>query len=140
MPCIGWMDIILGCITLVRPMQLTSAWMVCWAFSTAMIRPISAGWKRALDPLNDNAIWGFVERAANWAVPLALLAIQKDPAYTPTELFTPSVGAALSPLDAYLTAPVSGWSMKAMMVLIVQGVLALWLAVPILRMRKVNVE
>ena len=142
MPCIGWMDIILGFITLVRPMQLTSAWMVCWAFSTAMIRPVSAGWKRALDPMNDNAIWGFVERAANWAVPLALLAIQKSPGYTPGALFPAAVGDAIAPLDAYLTAPTSGWSMKEMLVLIVQGVVALWLAVPFLRMRmrSVNAE
>ena len=35
------------------------------------------GWNRALSPLSDNALWGFVERASNWGVPFALLALQK---------------------------------------------------------------
>jgi len=35
------------------------------------------GWNRALSPLSDNALWGFIERASNWGVPFALLALQK---------------------------------------------------------------
>ena len=37
MPAIGAMDVGLGVVTLLHPTQLTSAWMVVWAFSTALV-------------------------------------------------------------------------------------------------------
>tara|TARA_B110000208_G_scaffold103474_1_gene128677 strand:- start:232 stop:687 length:456 start_codon:yes stop_codon:yes gene_type:complete len=135
MPLIGWMDIVLGFIALCRPMEITTAWMVVWAFSTAMIRPIAAGWNRASDPMGDNAIWGFVERAANWVCPLALLAIQKQPGYEATDIVHASVGAALAPLDAAFTAPTAEITMQGLMKIIALGVVALWATVPLLRMR-----
>ena len=86
MPLIGWMDIVLAVITLLRPMELLTAWMVVWAFSTALVRPVSAGLSRAMSPMSDNAIWGFVERASNWVCPLALLTIQKQEGYVPRDI------------------------------------------------------
>lgn len=65
-PLIGWMDIVLAFLTLVSPTELTTAWMVVWGLCTALIRPVAAGKKRALDLVGDNAMWGFVERASNF--------------------------------------------------------------------------
>eukprot|EP00941_MAST-03F_sp_MAST-3F-sp1_P005502 g5502.t1 len=61
MPLIGCMDLVLALITLLRPMELITAWMVVWALSTAIVRPFTAGLHRSINPF-DQAIWGFVER------------------------------------------------------------------------------
>ena len=37
MPIIGWMDVLLALATLIRPVELFSAWMTAWAFSTALV-------------------------------------------------------------------------------------------------------
>ena len=86
MPIIGWMDVLLALATLIRPVELFSAWMAAWAFSTALVRPFSAGAARAFAPMSDNALWGFVERAANWACPLALLCLQKADGYEAADI------------------------------------------------------
>ncbi|MBI4150766.1 hypothetical protein HY492_01440 [Candidatus Woesearchaeota archaeon] len=68
MPVIGSLDIIVALFALVWPIRLVLVWATLWGFMTALIRPIAG------DP-----IWDFVERWANWAAPLALLALQGFP-------------------------------------------------------------
>lgn len=58
---IGITDVIMALIILVKPIRPLLIWMAFWGFWTALVRPlVGVGW---LD---------FVERAANWASPLAL--------------------------------------------------------------------
>ncbi len=68
LPIIGTVDVLVAILALVRPIRIVLIWATLWAFATALARPI------ALDP-----IWDFVERTANWAAPLALLALQGVP-------------------------------------------------------------
>jgi len=67
MRCIGLMDIAIAVATLLAPTANAgvSTWAFVWAFSTALIRPLSG-----------EVIWAFVERAGNWATPLALTWVQ----------------------------------------------------------------
>ena len=109
MPIIGWMDVILAVVTLVRPNELFCAWMTVWAFSTALVRPFSAGAARWTKPMSDNALWGFVERAGNWACPLALLSIMVAPGYAPKDILgVAPLFDALAPLDATLSGFAQG--------------------------------
>ena len=58
---IGLLDLIVAVIVLVRPVSPVLLWAAVWGFWTALVRPlVGQSW---LD---------FVERAANWAAPLAL--------------------------------------------------------------------
>lgn len=66
MPVIGAIDILVAFIVLVKPLKPVVLYAATWAFLTALIRPISG------EPILE-----FVERAANWAVPLALYFIVK---------------------------------------------------------------
>ena len=68
LPIIGALDIVVAFLALLWPIRIVLIWAVLWAFATALIRPIAG------DP-----IWDFVERWANWAAPLALLAMQGFP-------------------------------------------------------------
>ncbi len=61
MPLIGSLDIIVGTWVLFKPNKYILLWAVFWALATATIRPISG-----------EDLLAFVERASNWAVPLAL--------------------------------------------------------------------
>jgi len=61
LPIIGSVDCVVACWILLKPNKWVVLWAVFWAFSTAMIRPLTG------EPILE-----FVERAANWAVPLAL--------------------------------------------------------------------
>jgi hypothetical protein len=65
---IGMLDILIAFIILIRPVKVVILWAVFWAFSTALIRPFAG-----------LPIWDFVERAANWAAPLALLILKGWP-------------------------------------------------------------
>ena len=62
MPFIGLLDIFVAWMVLLYPIRIIIAWAFLWALATALIRPIS-GYE----------IWEFIERGANWAMPLALL-------------------------------------------------------------------
>jgi uncharacterized membrane protein YphA (DoxX/SURF4 family) len=62
MPFIGSVDILLGLSLLFYPMRAVAAWLVCWGFVTAALRPISG------EPLAET-----IERAGNYGAPLALL-------------------------------------------------------------------
>ncbi len=64
MPWIGWMDITIGVLALLRPCRALLLWAVIWATWTALLRPLSG-----------EPGWEFWERAGNYGVPLALLAI-----------------------------------------------------------------
>ena len=55
------LDILIAIIILFKPYKYIVVWMVLWAFSTALIRPLSG-----------EPIWAFIERGANWGAPLAL--------------------------------------------------------------------
>jgi hypothetical protein len=61
MPIIGSIDVVVALWVLLKPNKYVILWAVFWAFATALIRPISG-----------ELFLAFVERAANWAVPLAL--------------------------------------------------------------------
>ncbi len=68
LPIIGYLDIIIAFLVLFLPLKIVLIWAVIWAFSTALIRPLSG-----------YPIWSFVERFGNWTVPLALLLLQGFP-------------------------------------------------------------
>jgi hypothetical protein len=59
---VGIIDILVAFSVLLKPQRYVLIYAAVWAFMTALAR-ITAG-----DP-----VWDFVERAANWTVPLALL-------------------------------------------------------------------
>ena len=61
MPFIGVLDIIVAVWILLKPNKYIILWAFTWALATATIRPLSG------EPFLE-----FVERSANWAVPLAL--------------------------------------------------------------------
>ena len=63
---IGYLDLLVALFILIKPTKYILYWAFIWAFSTAIIRPFAG-----------EPIWAFVERAANWAAPLALLIIVK---------------------------------------------------------------
>ncbi len=65
LPIIG---IIIAFFALFFPIRIILIWMIFWAFSTALVR-LLAGYP----------IWAFIERAANWTTPLALLFLQGFP-------------------------------------------------------------
>lgn len=68
LPAIGMLDIAVAAAVLVWPLRIVLAWAAFWGFLTALIRPISG-----------EPVWDFVERWANWAAPLALLALYGFP-------------------------------------------------------------
>jgi hypothetical protein len=61
LPLIGVLDMVVALIILLKPLKYVVLWAVIWAFSTALIRPLSG-----------ESVWAFVERGANWGAPLAL--------------------------------------------------------------------
>jgi hypothetical protein len=64
MPAIGGLDIAMGCLVLWRPRPAYLLWMTVWAVWTALLRP-----------LGGEPIWEALERAGNYGVPAALLAL-----------------------------------------------------------------
>jgi len=68
LPLIGILDLIVAAFALFKPIRVVLAWATIWGFWTALLRPISG-----------EAIWELVERSANWAAPLALLALRGFP-------------------------------------------------------------
>lgn len=62
-PLIGSVDVLIACVALVRPIGPLLLYAALWAFLAALMRPLTGlGWLP------------FVERAANWLMPLALWA------------------------------------------------------------------
>ncbi|MES2811194.1 MAG: hypothetical protein V4670_01880 [Bacteroidota bacterium] len=64
MPYIGIADIIVAILVLFYPIRAVVGWAILWAFMTALSRPISG-----------ESIVEFVERSANWCLPLVLLIV-----------------------------------------------------------------
>jgi hypothetical protein len=65
MPVIGALDVTLGLLVALRPVRAALLYMACWGLWTAALRPLAG------EPL-----WEFLERAPNWAVPLAFLCLR----------------------------------------------------------------
>ncbi len=64
---IGYFDLLVALIILFKPVKPILLWAAFWGFWTALVRPlVGQSW---LD---------FVERAANWAAPLALFFYYKN--------------------------------------------------------------
>ncbi len=61
MPVIGIIDLLVAAIILFKPVKPVVIYAIIWAFLTALVRPVAG-----------ESILTFVERAANWAAPLAL--------------------------------------------------------------------
>ncbi|MDH3648361.1 MAG: hypothetical protein OEQ53_01705 [Saprospiraceae bacterium] len=64
---IGTIDVIIAVITLVKPNRYVLMYAIFWAFITALMRPINGG-----------SVLAFIERAAYWCTPLALLWLSKQ--------------------------------------------------------------
>ena len=62
MPVIGIVDMLLAISVLIKPLRPVLIYAVVWAFAAALMR-----WFADLNVL------GFIERAANWGAPLALI-------------------------------------------------------------------
>lgn len=64
---VGYVDVLLAIMVLIKPVRPLLLWMAIWGFWTALVRPlVGVGW---LD---------FIERSANWAAPLALYYVLHD--------------------------------------------------------------
>lgn len=64
---IGVLDILVAITVVFKPNKYVVLWCVLWAFTTALIRPISG-----------EDIWSFIERGDNWGAPLALYFLLKN--------------------------------------------------------------
>ncbi len=64
MPYIGILDIVVAFFVLIFPIRIVVFWAFLWAFITALSRPISG-----------MEFIEFIERSANWSLPLVLLII-----------------------------------------------------------------
>jgi hypothetical protein len=76
MPYIGIADILVAVSILLFPIRIVILWAFVWAFLTSLSRPLSG-----------LPVVEFIERASNWAFPLALLIIQGFPK-TMNDLFS----------------------------------------------------
>ncbi len=65
---VGIVDIAIAILALVYPFRLMLMYASLWGFLTALARPVAG-----------EPIWDFVERWANWGVPLALLFVRGLP-------------------------------------------------------------
>ena len=68
MPWIGVMDVSLGLMMAVVPLPIVLLHLTVWGLWTAALRPLSG-----------DSVWEFVERAGNYGVPLAFLALTGVP-------------------------------------------------------------
>src|SRR4030095_5080578 len=68
MPWIGVMDIVLGLTVAGRPWRIVLLHLTVWGLWTAALRPLSG-----------DSMWECVERAGNYGVPLAFLALTGVP-------------------------------------------------------------
>lgn len=64
MPMVGWMDIAIGVLALAWPCRALFVWAALWATWTALLRPLAG-----------ESVFEFLERAGNYGVPLAILAV-----------------------------------------------------------------
>ncbi|MBI4119004.1 MAG: hypothetical protein HY452_01955 [Parcubacteria group bacterium] len=64
---IGFLDLLVAAVVLIKPLKPVLIWAVFWGFWTALMRPLVG-----------EPVWDFVERWANWGAPLALLLLLKN--------------------------------------------------------------
>lgn len=81
MRLIGCIDVAAAFSVLLSPCAPVLAWATAWAFSTALVRPLCG-----------ESVFAFIERAANWVVPLALL-LQMTHGQAPSACGLPACGA-----------------------------------------------
>ena len=62
MPWIGALDILVALLVMIHPYRAVVIWAIFWTLATALTRVIAG-----------EGVWEFIERAANWSAPLALL-------------------------------------------------------------------
>lgn len=67
MPVIGMIDFFVAVAVIIKPFRYILWWAFIWAFATALMRWVA-----------DANIIAFIERTANWCVPLALLFLQRN--------------------------------------------------------------
>jgi hypothetical protein len=65
---IGVSDLFVAFFSLLKPVRILLLWATFWAFSTAVIRPLTG-----------EAMLDCIERTANWSIPLALLTLHGFP-------------------------------------------------------------
>lgn len=65
---IGFLDLVVAFIVLIKPIRGILLWAAVWGFWTALVRPLVG-----------ESILDFVERWANWGAPLALLFLRGWP-------------------------------------------------------------
>lgn len=65
---IGFLDVMVALVVLIRPVRVVLLWAVFWGFWTALLRPLVG-----------KEIWDFLERWSNWGAPLALLLLRGWP-------------------------------------------------------------
>jgi hypothetical protein len=70
LPVIGVMDIIVAVTLLLYPFRAVMIWAFVWPFLAALSRPLAGA-----------PIWDFVERAANWMLPLAFFLLKEEFAF-----------------------------------------------------------
>jgi hypothetical protein len=70
---IGIIDIIVAIVVLFAPLRIILVWGIAWGFITALARPLAAESFWSMD------FWDFVERGANFCLPLALLYLRGLP-------------------------------------------------------------
>ena len=61
MTVIGYIDVSVALFLIFKPYKPIIIWAIIWAFSTALIRPLTG-----------ESIWSFVERGVSWIAPIAL--------------------------------------------------------------------
>ncbi len=86
MPWVGAMDITVGCLALVWPSRALLLWAAAWGVWTALLRPLSG-----------ESCWEFWERAGNYGVPMALLAVAGWRGAWFSRLFSPGTTGVVSP-------------------------------------------
>ena len=69
MPLTGSVDIFLGLLVLLKPIRAALLYMALWGLWTALLRPLSG-----------EPVWETIERAPNYLVPAAFLAVRGLPA------------------------------------------------------------
>ena len=84
MPSVGAIDVLAGMAVLFAPRALPLAYMVVWAFWTALLRPLSG-----------ESVFETLERAGNYGVPLAFLVLTAIPSSTRSLLSPHSLVARL---------------------------------------------
>jgi hypothetical protein len=88
MPWVGAMDVSLGLIMAVAPLPIVLLHLTVWGLWTAALRPLSG-----------DVVWECVERAGNYGVPLAFLALTGVPRSL-CAWFVPVWPSAMQPLTA----------------------------------------